>query len=416
MTPVRAFEVLEIEQTTDKKKIKKAYAKLVKQYHPEEFPEEWKRVHEAYADAIKWANEYIKTDNEIPTGQQRGIGNKKAEVPSQYDDELEKTFDNLDRLVLENRNRENQEKLKRALFELKKLGKPREPSYEDWKALLNNEDYAWAIRQEAFIRRTGEVLTRKRIDGNLYNAIKEQLKMVQNEIVSEQPVSDKQKSLNDAIAYTDKRVESAYRRYYKKYIDQKGDPFVGMMILCLIGVVVFVCMAGITKASNNRKVRQQSSKQQVFSDWDRVLDGEQQQRILPEDEHHQYAKKGIYLLDVRDIYKETGKYVVKEIAVPDWVSDMAEAKMPVESSRAFSISSYFEGQGTLLWCNPEMLEIEGEYRIYSKVDGEYVEIMLSEETEKELSDIAASQERYEVLGYQVFAVDMPAEVVIVAVE
>lgn len=415
MTPIRAFEVLEIEQTTDKKKIKKAYAKLVKQYHPEEFPEEWKRVHEAYADAIKWANEYIKTDNEIPTGQQRKIGNKKAEGPSQYD-ELEKTFDNLDRLVLENRNRENQENLKRALCELKKLGKSRELSYEDWKALLNNEDYAWAIGQEAFIRKLGEVLTRKRIDGNLYNAMKEQLKMVQNEIVSEQPASDKQKSLNDAIAYTDKRVESAYRRYYKKYIDQKGDPFVGMMILCLIGVVVFVCMAGITKASNNRVVHQQSSKQQVFSDWDRVLDGEQQQRILPEDEHHQYAKKGIYLLDVRDIYKETGKYVVKEIVVPDWVSDMPEAKLPVESSRAFSISSYFEGQGTLLWCNPEMLEIEGEYRIYSKVDGEYVEIMLSKETEKELSDIAASQERYEVLGYQVFAVDMPAEVVIVAVE
>lgn len=415
MTPIRAFEVLEIEQTTDKKKIKKAYAKLVKQYHPEEFPEEWKRVHEAYADAIKWANEYIKTDNEIPTGQQRKIGNKKAEGPSQYD-ELEKTFDNLDRLVLENRNRENQENLKRALCELKKLGKSRELSYEDWKALLNNEDYAWAIGQEAFIRKLGEVLTRKRIDGNLYNAMKEQLKMVQNEIVSEQPASDKQKSLNDAIAYTDKRVESAYRRYYKKYIDQKGDPFVGMMILCLIGVVVFVCMAGITKASNNRVVHQQSSKQQVFSDWDRVLDGEQQQRILPEDEHHQYAKKGIYLLDVRDIYKETGKYVVKEIVVPDWVSDMPEAKLPVESSRAFSISSYFEGQGTLLWCNPEMLEIEGEYRIYSKVDGEYVEIMLSKETEKELSDIAASQERYEVLGYQVFAVDMPAEVIIVAVE
>lgn len=412
MTPVRAFEVLEIEQTTDKKKIKKAYAKLVKQYHPEEFPEEWKRVHEAYADAIKWANEYIKTDNEIPTGQQREIGNKKAEVPSQYDDELEKTFDNLDRLVLENRNRENQEKLKRALFELDRLRRAREPNYADWKALLNNEDCAWAIGQEAFIRKLGEVLTRKRIDGYLYKAMKEQLKMVQNEIVSEQPASDKQKSLNDAIAYTDERVEAAYRRYYKKYIDPQAPPFVVIMILCLIGLVVVT----ITEASNNRVIHRQSSKQQVFSDWNRVLDGEQQQRILPEDEHHQYAKKGIYLLDVREIYKETGKYVVKEIAVPDWVSDVPEAKLPVESSRAFSISSYFEGQGTLLWCNPEMLEIEGEYRIYSKVDGEYVEIMLSEETEKELSDIAASQERYEVLGYQVFAVDMPAEVVIVAVE
>ena len=50
------YEILGIEKDADKKTIKHAYAKLVKQYHPEEQPEEWKRIHDAYELAIKIAS------------------------------------------------------------------------------------------------------------------------------------------------------------------------------------------------------------------------------------------------------------------------------------------------------------------------------------------------------------------------
>ena len=36
------YEILGVDRNADTKTIKKAYAKLVKQYHPEEHPEEWK--------------------------------------------------------------------------------------------------------------------------------------------------------------------------------------------------------------------------------------------------------------------------------------------------------------------------------------------------------------------------------------
>lgn len=47
------WKVLGIEPTTDKKKIKKAYAETVKGCHPEEHPEEFKKVYEAYQMALK---------------------------------------------------------------------------------------------------------------------------------------------------------------------------------------------------------------------------------------------------------------------------------------------------------------------------------------------------------------------------
>ena len=49
-----AFKILEIEPTDDKKKIKIAYSKMLKKYHPEEFPEMFMKINEAYRVALKF--------------------------------------------------------------------------------------------------------------------------------------------------------------------------------------------------------------------------------------------------------------------------------------------------------------------------------------------------------------------------
>ena len=49
------WEILGIEPTTDIKIIKSAYAKLAKQFNPEEHPEEFKRIFDAYKAASKFA-------------------------------------------------------------------------------------------------------------------------------------------------------------------------------------------------------------------------------------------------------------------------------------------------------------------------------------------------------------------------
>lgn len=49
---MNCWEVLGIEPTKDKKEIKKAYARLLKQYHPEENPEEFKHIQAAYQQCL----------------------------------------------------------------------------------------------------------------------------------------------------------------------------------------------------------------------------------------------------------------------------------------------------------------------------------------------------------------------------
>ena len=49
---MNAWEVLGIDPTSNKKEIKKAYARLLKQYHPEENPEEFKQIQAAYQQCL----------------------------------------------------------------------------------------------------------------------------------------------------------------------------------------------------------------------------------------------------------------------------------------------------------------------------------------------------------------------------
>ncbi|WP_455036935.1 J domain-containing protein [Leptotrichia massiliensis] len=50
-----AFKILEIEPTSDKKKIKVAYSKMLKKYHPEDFPKMFMKINEAYEKALGYA-------------------------------------------------------------------------------------------------------------------------------------------------------------------------------------------------------------------------------------------------------------------------------------------------------------------------------------------------------------------------
>lgn len=52
-----AFEILSIEPTNDRAAIKSAYAKILKKYHPEEYPEKFIIFREAYKTALEYGSE-----------------------------------------------------------------------------------------------------------------------------------------------------------------------------------------------------------------------------------------------------------------------------------------------------------------------------------------------------------------------
>lgn len=49
MDQLRAYEILGIEEGSSREEIKAAYARLSKKYHPEEHPDEFQQIHEAYS-------------------------------------------------------------------------------------------------------------------------------------------------------------------------------------------------------------------------------------------------------------------------------------------------------------------------------------------------------------------------------
>ena len=61
---MNCFTVLGIEPTTEKKKIKRAYAAKSREFHPEEHPEEFQRIHDAYEEALAWAECNVESEVE----------------------------------------------------------------------------------------------------------------------------------------------------------------------------------------------------------------------------------------------------------------------------------------------------------------------------------------------------------------
>lgn len=61
---MNCFTVLGIEPTTEKKTIKRAYAAKSREFHPEEHPEEFQRIHDAYEEALAWAERNAEREEE----------------------------------------------------------------------------------------------------------------------------------------------------------------------------------------------------------------------------------------------------------------------------------------------------------------------------------------------------------------
>ena len=59
-----AFKILEIDLTADKKNIKSAYSKILKKYHPEEFPDLFIQINEAYKKTLEYAENYSGRDRD----------------------------------------------------------------------------------------------------------------------------------------------------------------------------------------------------------------------------------------------------------------------------------------------------------------------------------------------------------------
>lgn len=143
-----AFERLGIEPTTDRKTIKKAYAAKVKQYHPEDCPEEWKQIKEAYETALLGCGAertpvFFGEEEAGLLPEEKKDGSKQSEEEK----ELGGMFDRLDELAVEERKQKAaylRELVNRALDSLIELRKEKNVSVQAW------NDFFSQLEEEVF--------------------------------------------------------------------------------------------------------------------------------------------------------------------------------------------------------------------------------------------------------------------------
>ena len=78
-----AFKILEIDLTTHKKTIKAAYSRILKKYHPEEFPDKFIQINEAYKKTLEYAENYssrYRTENKNDYNNFENIEEKKRTI------------------------------------------------------------------------------------------------------------------------------------------------------------------------------------------------------------------------------------------------------------------------------------------------------------------------------------------------
>lgn len=94
------WDILGIEPTSDRKKIKKAYAEKTKIYHPEDYPEEFKIVQEAYQWAMKYASKSV-ANNSIESEKIEHVFDNNLEITSK---DMEQNYSNVENISTKSQN------------------------------------------------------------------------------------------------------------------------------------------------------------------------------------------------------------------------------------------------------------------------------------------------------------------------
>lgn len=248
------YQVLGISPTRDKKIIRKAYAGLIRKYHPEEHPEKWKEIHDAYTIAMQRADqeevpavsiskpkneeqrpqrEEQKPQHEEQTTQQQEQNpqEKNAEVRRKSENRKGETkqpeedlFGNLEKLTetaKKEQQEERQRQLKTAIEQLNTLCEPKKLQFLQWQEFFGKEEYQWAVRQGEFLYELANRLRGHVMGRRLYRFLLDQIQTIENYNRSVNEIPKKQGAY-DAYRMVRMELETGYRRAVRIKINRAG--------------------------------------------------------------------------------------------------------------------------------------------------------------------------------------------------
>lgn len=257
------YDILGIDRGADKKTIKRAYAELVKRYHPEEQPEEWKRIHDAYEQAMEQvsakkqkvsvpvpqeaAEQEKDLTNTVKVLEPKEAPNTPTETPevqaqpqmqslsAEQQDKLEDIFGDVEKVVheqLEEQQKSDQKKIDRELQTIRQLTKKKRLRFPDeWMDFFSRRNLLPIISQRDFLMGMGDCLTSKMIDDEVYVYLRAQIERIADYLKRNNVNLTEPDSEMDAVRYVRDRLEKGNKVFKRR---RKS-----VIIICIIVFVVF---------------------------------------------------------------------------------------------------------------------------------------------------------------------------------
>lgn len=455
------YQVLGISPTRDKKIIRKAYAGLIRKYHPEEHPEKWKEIHDAYTIAMQRAdqeevpavsiskpkNEEQKPQHEeqTPQQQEQNPQEKNAEVRRKSENRKGETkqpeedlFGNLEKLTetaKKEQQEERQRQLKTAIEQLNTLCEPKKLQFLQWQEFFGKEEYQWAVRQGEFLYELANRLRGHVMGRRLYRFLLDQIQTIENYNRSVNEIPKKQGAY-DAYRMARMELETGYRRAVRIKINRAGvhawfsrviksiicDMKALMphfrLLLIEFGVVILIMI--LICIDTSYEVKQTVDREPVEEYYENIFPDEMTGNILKmldlmnTDQKTELLKMGEPIAD--GIYvlgnEEQVRLGISAIAMEnktvaeDRERDVPSCEVKVlldPNGYAFEVQAQ-EEEKLILYCDPEKLTGCRSADIYYDGKNGYVKYGNRLQNEEQESD------RYvhEALGYPVFFV-VPGE-------
>lgn len=455
------YQVLGISPTRDKKIIRKAYAGLIRKYHPEEHPEKWKEIHDAYTIAMQRADQeevpavsISKPKNEeqrpqreeqTPQQQEQNPQEKNAEVRRKSENRKGETkqpeedlFGNLEKLTetaKKEQQEERQRQLKTAIEQLNTLCEPKKLQFLQWQEFFGKEEYQWAVRQGEFLYELANRLRGHVMGRRLYRFLLDQIQTIENYNRSVNEIPKKQGAY-DAYRMVRMELETGYRRAVRIKINRAGvhawfsrviksiicDMKALMphfrLLLIEFGVVILIMI--LICIDTSYEVKQTVDRDPVEEYYENIFPDQMTENILKmldlmnTDQKTELLKMGepiadgIYVLGNEEQVRLGISAIVMEnkTVAEDRERDVPSCEVKVlldPNGYAFEVQAQ-EEEKLILYCDPEKLTGCRSADIYYDGKNGYVKYGNRLQNEEQESD------RYvhEALGYPVFFV-VPGE-------
>lgn len=303
----QAFDILEIEPTGDRKVIKKAYAQLVKQYHPEEHPEKWQSIHDAYEYAMSRAGsrqEPVEIPREEQLARRDIVPREPVKTEQEYD------FKNLAVVAQQNRleqAKEYENTLAKSLEILAEQCAKKVQRARDWKSILNLPEIQMMRTNASFLYRMGDLLGKRYIGFRCYRVLNRFLKNVHHDLINSTYDEVDNKSSLDAWEVASKGLKQASNSIKNKVGALGG---VAVVVTLLVLMAVHRPPARSTQSVTSRETNAQTEYALIYAE--------------------RYKKSMALTLKEESVLPEDTDFwdwTIKEIVVPENIEKMV-AMMP----------------------------------------------------------------------------------------